>query len=497
MEQYIVVLKQSSASCQAIIFNRNGNIINSAQNDLKTISPREGWVEIDPLEIWSKLMSSLAEVLTKSGIRTNSVLGIGIINQRETTILWDKVTGEPVYNAISWSDRRTQKICHEIKNDSFSKIIHEKTGIVIDPYFSATKIQWIIENIKGVKEKIKENRILFGTVDSWIVWKLTNGRCHITDYSNASRTMLFNIHTLKWDDELLNFFGIPKTILPEVKNSSDIYDFTDKHLLTTKIPIVTIISDQHASLYGNLCFKESTAKVSINNGAFLLANVGSKPIIKGDKLLTTIAWGIDNHITYALEGSILAGGYILNWLKENLNIAKDVDEIIKLANRTKDSGNITIVPTFLGMGAPYWIDNAQGVIYGLQLNTKIEQIARAAIESISLQINDIINVLKHDYSIELDELNVDGIYSIYDIILQYIADLSNLRIKKNDFVHNDIRGSYLLACRALGMLKENEIKNLHNTFKEFIPKKKTKNIENILNNWEKAVQATKYWTELK
>lgn len=493
MNQYILILKQATNHCHAFLYDKNFNCLATAKTDLEIITPKEGWCEISAKELWAKQMSVAAEVLSISNVPASLLLGIGIINQRETTIIWDRETGEPICNAILWSDRRTLKFCENIKKDNYENTILQKTGIIVDPYFSATKIKWILDHYDKNRIKAKDGKLAFGTVDSWLVWKLTNGRTHITDVTNAARTMLYNINTLEWDQELLNYFNIPKQILPKVMPSCAIYDFTDKQLFTAKVPIVSIIGDQQASLLGNLCLKKGDVKCSINNGTFVLANFGNKPIIQNEGLITTLAWQIGNDINYALEGSILTSGYLLQWLINQMRYFSTIDDLILAAQKSKDSANITIIPTFQGMGAPHWLNNVKGMILGLELNNNPGNIARAALETLAFQVHDIVEILTNKYNLNVENIKVDGIYSDYNYLMQIMSDILEINIKKNKNLSNDVLGAFFLVGLATGLWNNiNEIKKFENIQKEFLPKQKSKTITKLLKKWDKSIQVIRY-----
>ncbi|MEX2567019.1 MAG: glycerol kinase GlpK, partial [Cyclobacteriaceae bacterium] len=393
---YLMALDQGTTSSRAIIFDKKGSIVAVAQKDFEQIFPRSGWVEHDPLEIWTSQASVATEAITKAKIKSNQIAGIGITNQRETTILWDRNTGEPVFNAIVWQDRRTAAYCNELKEKGLSEKISEKTGLIIDAYFSGTKIKWILDNVEGVREKAEKGDICFGTVDSWLVWKMTSGKEHITDVTNASRTMIFNIHERKWDDELLGLLNIPKSILPTVKSSSEVYAHTSGDLLSAKIPIAGIAGDQQAALFGQLCTSPGMAKTTYGTGCFLVMNTGDKPVKSNNKLLTTIAWQIGDQVNYALEGSVFVGGAAIQWLRDGIGTLNNASESEKMAESLPDNDGVYFVPALTGLGAPYWDQDARGAIFGITRGTTPAHMARAALESIAYQVYDVLKAMEKD-----------------------------------------------------------------------------------------------------
>ena len=409
MEKYILSFDAGTTSSRAIIFNKKGQIINVAQKEFQQIYPKAGWVEHDPMEIWASQSGVAREVLEKSAIRPDQIVGIGITNQRETTIVWDKNTGKPIYNAIVWQCRRTASYCERLKEKGWIDKIRDKTGLVVDAYFSATKIAWILDNVEGAREKAERGDLLFGTVDTWLVWNLTRGKVHVTDYSNASRTMLFNIKDLKWDDEILDVLNIPKAMMPEVKDSSCIYGYTDEHTYGgARIPIAGIAGDQQAALFGQNCFKPGMVKNTYGTGCFVLMNTGQEMIRSKNGLLTTIAWGIDGKVSYALEGSVFIAGAAIQWLRDELRLVYDSPQSEYYANKIEDTDGVVVVPAFTGLGAPYWDMYARGGIFGLTRGTKREHLVRATLESLAYQSKDVIEAMQEDAKIPLAHLRVDG-----------------------------------------------------------------------------------------
>src|SRR5690554_6908455 len=425
MQKFILALDSGTTSNRAILFNHSGEIINASQKEFEQIYPRPGWVEHKPQDIWETQLEVAREVISKSSISPAEISGIGITNQRETTLIWNRETGEPIYNAIVWQDRRTAGICDDLKAKGYEKTFAEKTGLVIDAYFSGTKIKWILEHVPGACELANSGKLAFGTVDSWLVWNLTGGRLHITDVSNASRTLLFNIHTLSWDEELLEILGVPKAILPKVKQSSEVYGKTDKDLLGAEIPVSGIAGDQQAALFGQMCIKEGMVKNTYGTGCFVVMNTGSKPIMSKNKLLTTIGWQINGQTTYALEGSIFVAGAVVKWLRDELEIIESSADIESLASQVNDSGGVSFVPGFVGLGAPHWDQYATGTIIGLSRGTGKAHIARAALEAIALQTKEVIETMTGDSGIDVDELRVDGGAAINNLLMQIQANIIN------------------------------------------------------------------------
>jgi glycerol kinase len=495
MEKYILALDQGTTSSRAIVFNKSGNIVALAQKEFTQYYPQPGWVEHDAKEIWSSQATVLGEAILKAGIKAIDIAAIGITNQRETTIIWDKETGAPVYNAIVWQDRRTAALCDELKKGGKEQIIQEKTGLLIDAYFSATKIKWILDNVKDAREKVNKGLLAFGTVDSWLLWNLTGGKIHVTDITNASRTMLFNIHTQQWDDELLNLLDIPKAILPEVKSSSEVYGETSGQLLAAKIPIAGIAGDQQAALFGQMCTQKGMVKNTYGTGCFMLMNIGDKPIISKNKLLTTIAWKIGDKIQYALEGSIFIGGAVVQWLRDGLGIISSSSEIERKASNVTDNGGVYLVPAFAGLGAPHWNQHARGMIVGLTRGTTDEHIARAALESIALQTMEVLKAMEADAGTAIKQLRVDGGATIDDLLLQIQADVLNTDVIRPKITETTAIGAAYLAGLAIGFWKNTEdIQQQWKADRIFKPLA-NKNTEELIAGWHRAVKACKAWAE--
>lgn len=449
MEKYILAIDQGTSSSRAIIFDHKAGIRSVAQKEFTQHFPRPGWVEHDPMEIWSSEASVIAEAMAKMDISGKNIAGIGVTNQRETTIVWDAKTGKPVYNAIVWQDRRTGDYCESIDPSTVAKI-REKTGLILDPYFSATKIRWILQNVPGAREKAMEGELRFGTVDSWLVWNLTGGEVHVTDVSNASRTMLFNIHTLDWDSELLEFFGVPHSMLPKVCSSSSIYGHTKAPLFAHEVPIAGIAGDQQAALFGQMCTNPGDIKNTYGTGCFLLMNTGEKPIMSENNLLSTVAWKIGEQVNYALEGSIFVGGSVVQWLRDGLGIIKSSSEVEALAASVPDNGGVYFVPALTGLGAPYWDPYAKGTIYGITRGTTAAHIARAALEGIAFQTMDIVRAMERDAGIKLGTLKVDGGASRNNLLMQFQADVLGTRVVRPRVSETTAEGAAYLAGLAVG-----------------------------------------------
>ena len=448
MEKYILALDQGTSSSRAIVFDHEGHIRSTAQMEFTQYFPKPGWVEHNPMEIWSSEAAVIAEAISRIGIGGKEIAAIGITNQRETTIVWDAETGEPVYNAIVWQDRRTSEYCDSLRDHT--DFIRSKTGLIIDAYFSGTKIKWILDNVPGAREKANEGKLRFGTVDSWLVWQLTRGSVHVTDVTNASRTMLFNIHTLEWDKELLELFGIPLSMMPAVKSSSEVYGCTKTTIFAHEVPIGGIAGDQQAALFGQMCTTPGSVKNTYGTGCFLLMNTGEKPILSKNNLLTTIAWKIGDKVNYALEGSIFVGGSVVQWLRDGLGIIRSSGEIEALASTVPDNGGVYFVPALTGMGAPYWDQYAHGVICGITRGTTAAHIARAALEGIAFQTMDIVGAMERDAGVRLAELKVDGGASRNNLMMQFQADILGSSVVRPEVTETTALGACYLAGLAVG-----------------------------------------------
>lgn len=497
MLDYIIALDQGTTSSRAIIFDKEQNILGVSQKEFTQIYPKEGWVEHDPMEIWSSQYSVLQEVMAKCNITQKNVAAIGITNQRETTIVWDKNTGVPVYNAIVWQCRRTAHICEELVNEGFSDYIRENTGLLIDAYFSGTKIKWILDNVEGAREKAERGDLLFGTVDTWLVWKLTNGKVHVTDYTNASRTMLYNIKELKWDDKILDRLQIPKSMLPEVKNSSEIYGHTNLGGNGgIRVPIAGIAGDQQAALFGQACFEKGSAKNTYGTGCFLLMNTGEEIIQSKNGLITTIAIGIDGKVQYALEGSVFVGGAVIQWLRDELRMINDAVDTEYFANKVKDNGGVYIVPAFVGLGAPYWDMYARGAIFGLTRGANRNHIIRAALESIAYQSKAVIDAMSEDAGYKIEKLKVDGGASRNSFLMQFQADIIGQEVTRPIISETTALGAAYLAGLAVGFWKsKEEISEKWFASKTYMPTFDKETIDRLYSGWEKAVSRTRQWEE--
>lgn len=492
MEQkYILALDQGTSSSRAIVFDHEGRICATAQKEFPQHFPKPGWVEHDPKDIWSSEASVIAEAITALGINGLNIAGIGITNQRETTIVWDAETGEPVYNAIVWQDRRTSEYCDILKEQNLTGFIREKTGLIIDAYFSATKIRWILENVPGARDRAEAGKLRFGTVDTWLLWNLTRGECHMTDVSNASRTMLFNIHTLKWDEDLMKLFGIPMSMLPEVHSSSEIYGYTKTTIFAHKVPVAGIAGDQQAALFGQMCTTPGSVKNTYGTGCFLLMNSGTKPITSSHNLLTTIAWKIGDTVNYALEGSIFVGGSVVQWLRDGLGIIKSSSEIESLAMTVPDNGGVYFVPALTGLGAPYWDQYAKGTICGLTRGTTAAHIARAALEGIAFETMDIVNAMEHDAGIKLAELKVDGGASRNNLMMQFQADILGTKVIRPKVTETTAMGACYLAGLATGYWNSlDDIKRQWNADKVFGPLAPAEKVLKLKEGWANAIGRT-------
>ena len=494
MEQkYILSFDAGTTSSRAIVFNRKGEICSVAQKEFPQIFPQSGWVEHDPLEIWASQAAVAAEAITKIGINGTNIAGIGITNQRETTIVWDRETGEPVYNAIVWQDRRTSEYCDALKNEGLLPVIKEKTGLIVDAYFSATKVKWILDNVQGAREKAEKGKLVFGTVDTWIVWQLTRGSVHVTDVSNASRTMLFNIHTLQWDNDLLELFNIPVSMMPKVCASSEVYGHTQTTIFASKVPISGIAGDQQAALFGQMCLEQGMVKNTYGTGCFILMNTGEKPVVSKNNLISTIAWQLDGKTTYALEGSIFVGGAIVQWLRDGLKIINSSSEIEELATQVKDNGDVYFVPSLTGLGAPYWDQYARGTIVGISRGTTSAHIARAALEGIAYQTMDVINAMILDAGVGLKELRVDGGAAKNNILMQFQANVLGQTVIRPQTTETTALGSAYLAGLAVSYWENvDEIKSQWQIDTKFEPDLKI-DMHLAKKKWSEAVYRAQSW----
>jgi glycerol kinase len=494
--KYILALDQGTTSSRAIVFDKKGTIISSAQKEFTQHFPKPGWVEHDPTEIWSTQAGVATEAIAKKGLNVENIAAIGITNQRETVIVWDRKTGQPVYNAIVWQDKRTADYCDTLKKQGKTKVIREKTGLVIDAYFSATKVKWILDHVDGARERAEAGELVMGTIDTWLIWNFTQGESHITDVTNASRTLLFNIQTMKWDDELLQLFTIPKSMLPEVKASSEVYAHTKSTFYNTKIPIAGIAGDQQAALFGQMCTKPGMVKNTYGTGCFMLMNIGEKAIVSENNLLTTVAWKINGKTHYALEGSVFIAGAVVHWLRDGLKIIRTSADVEKLASSVTSSEGVYFVPAFAGLGAPHWNQHAQGTIFGLTRGSTDAHIALAALQSIAFQTMDILKAMEADSGITIKELRVDGGASINDALMQFQADVLNTITVRPKVVETTAMGAAFLAGLAVGYWKnQEEIQQIWQTEQRFIPTKDRTQIEKDIKGWYKAIAALEYWTK--
>ncbi|RFM27847.1 glycerol kinase GlpK [Deminuibacter soli] len=496
MEKYILALDQGTTSSRAILFDKHGEIKAVAQKEFTQLFPQPGWVEHDPNEIWSSQAGVAAEATVKIGANGTNIAAIGITNQRETTIVWDRESGEPIYNAIVWQDRRTAPFCEQLKKDGHSATIAAKTGLVIDAYFSASKIRWILDNVAGARAKADAGQLAFGTVDTWLVWKFTRGRKHVTDVTNASRTMLFNIQTQQWDEELLQLMNIPASMLPEVKQSSEIYGETATTIFATKIPIAGIAGDQNAALFGQMCIDNAMVKNTYGTGCFMLMNIGSKFIASKNNLLTTVAWKINGQIQYAFEGSIFIAGAVVQWLRDGLGIIKSSAEIEPLAQQVPDTGGVYFVPAFAGLGAPYWDADARGTIVGLTRGTTAAHLARTALESIAYQTRDVLLAMQADAGMEIKELRVDGGATANNLLMQFQANLLNCKVIRPNIIETTALGAAYLAGLAVGFWPDiASIQQLWKADKTFTPAANTNAVKAGIAGWERAIHTAQAWSK--
>ncbi len=491
MEQYILALDQGTTSSRAVVFDHNGQIRSVAQKEFKQYFPQPGWVEHNPNEIWSSQASVIAEAISAIDINGLDIAGIGITNQRETTIVWDIDTEEPIYNAIVWQDRRTAEFCDKLKAQGLVDKIREKTGLIIDAYFSGTKIKWILDNVPGARKRAEMGKLRFGNVDSWLIWRLTRGEAHVTDVTNASRTMLFNIHTLKWDEDLLKLFDIPMSMLPEVKSSSEVMAHTKTTIFAHEVPIAGVAGDQQAALFGQMCVEPGAIKNTYGTGCFVMLNTGEKPVMSENNLLTTVAWKIGDTVNYALEGSIYVGGSVVQWLRDGLGIIKSSGEVEELASTVPDSGGVYFVPALTGLAAPYWDPYARGTIVGITRGTTAAHIARAALDGIAFQTYDIAKAMAKDMNHPLTELKVDGGASRNNLLMQYQANLLGIKVVRPKITETTALGAAYLAGLAVGFWKDiDELKRQWQVERTFEPTKDTEAIEAAKKGWADAVSRT-------
>lgn len=495
MKKYIVSIDQSTTATKALIYDNEGNLAAQKNIDHKQFFPNPGWVEHDPEEIYRNTKKAVQKVIKKSGASKDEIAALAITNQRETTVVWDRKTGKPVFNAIVWQDRRTADSCSQLKEAGYEKLITEKTGLLIDAYFSATKIKWILDHVEGVKERAEKGELAFGTTDTWVIWNLTKGQSHITDVSNASRTLLFNIHTLKWDEELLQIFGIPASLLPNVVPSSNINGAVTDIKQLAGVPIAGIAGDQQAALFGQMCIGEGMAKCTYGTGCFLVMNTGSKAIISKNKLLTTIGWQIGDKVTYALEGSVFMGGAVIQWLRDGLEFFKDAADSEPLAGQVEDSGGVVFVPSLTGLGAPHWDPYARGSIFGITRGTTKAHLTRAALESICFQVNDVIETMKMDSEELIPELRVDGGAAANNLMVQFQADISGIELVRSTNMETTALGVAYMAGLAVGLWKLEELQEKWKVEQVFKPQVEKETTEKLKTRWYKAVERTKNWID--
>lgn len=496
MGKYVITLDQGTTSSRAIVFDASGNIVGMAKKEHRQIYPNPGWVEHDPEEIWENQVDVLKRVVADFNIPSEDILALGITNQRETTVLWDRNTGKPVYNAIVWQCRRTADICEQLKKDGAEDEIHRKTGLVADAYFSGSKIKWVLDKFPELRKEAEKGNICAGTVDSWLIWNLTGRKVHATDYSNASRTMLFNILNLTWDDDILKMLNVPKLILPEVKPSGYIFGYIDKNILGREIPIASVMGDQQASLFGQTCFKPGMAKNTYGTGCFLLANTGSKAAFSKNRLLTTIAWGIGNKVDYAIEGSVFIAGSAIQWLRDGLKIISSSRQCDELAESVDDTKGVYFVPAFSGLGTPYWDMYARGAIFGLTGGVTREHIARATLEAIAYQVKDLVECMKEDSDCELNLLKVDGGASVSDIMMQFQADILRINVVRPKVVETTALGAAFMAGLQTGMWSGlDEISEIWAIDRTFAPKMEEERSRKLYAGWKKAVKRSLRWAE--
>jgi len=496
MSQFILALDQGTTSSRAIIFDKEGNIVAVAQKEFTQIFPQPGWVEHDAGEIWSTQLGVAMEAILKAGITVQDIAAIGITNQRETTVVWDRASSQPIYNAIVWQDRRTAAYCDTLKNDGHAPTILAKTGLVTDAYFSGTKVKWILDNVKGARAKAEKGELCFGTIDSWLLWKLTNGTVHATDMSNASRTLLYNIYELEWDEALLKLFDIPASMLPQVRSSSEVYGYTQNVLTAAPIPVSGIAGDQQSALFGQMCTEPGMVKNTYGTGCFMLMNTGEKPVTSHNNLLTTIAWKVDGKVQYALEGSVFIGGAVVQWLRDGLKIIQRSADVEELASKVKNNGGVYMVPAFTGLGAPYWNQHARGTIVGLSRGSSNAHIARAAVESIAFQSMDVLRSMEADAGLPIAEVRVDGGATINNELMQFQADILNTKVVRPQVTETTALGAAYLAGLAVGFWEDVEaLKQNWKKDQEFSPSMEHEKRNDLQKHWKKAVKAAQAWTE--
>ncbi|MBX0357493.1 glycerol kinase GlpK [Halobacillus sp. Nhm2S1] len=497
MKQYILSIDQGTTSSRAILFNYEGQIVETAQKEFEQHFPKPGWVEHDANEIWTSVLACIADVLRKSDIEASQVAGIGITNQRETTVVWDKNTGKPIYKAIVWQSRQTQSICNELKEQGLEQTFRDKTGLLLDPYFAGTKVKWILDNVDGAKEKAENGDLMFGTIDTWLVYKLSGQKAHVTDYSNASRTLMYNIHDLKWDDELLEILEVPKSMLPEVKPSSEVYaDTVDYHFFGKEVPIAGIAGDQQAALFGQACFEKGMGKNTYGTGGFMLLNTGEEAVKSEHGLLTTLAWGIDGKVEYALEGSIFVSGSAIQWLRDGLKMVESSPQSEEIAGQVKSTDGVYVVPAFVGLGTPYWDSEARGAVFGLTRGTTKAHFVRATLESLAYQTKDVVDAMVEDSGIEVKKLRVDGGAVKNNLLMQFQSDLLDVTVERPEVNETTALGAAYLAGLAVGFWEDRkEIANQWKVEREFEPSMNEEKSKKLYKGWQKAVEATRVFKQ--
>lgn len=496
MNKYIMALDQGTTSSRCILFDKKGNQVSSATKEFRQIYPKEGWVEHDPMDIWSTQIGVAQEALLKINGSYKNIQGIGITNQRETTVVWEKATGNPVYNGIVWQCRRTADLCKDLKNQGLEPLIREKTGLLIDPYFSGTKIKWILENVEGVRERAKTGELLFGTVETWLIWKMSGGKLHITDYTNASRTMLFNIHTLTWDSEILGLLDIPEAMLPEAVSCSSVYGKTDPVIFGGPIPIAGAAGDQHAALFGQCCFNPGDFKSTYGTGGFLLMNVGEKPVFSKNGLLTTVAFDLNGKVYYALEGSIFVAGAAIQWLRDEMRVIDSAEDSNYLASKVSDTGGVYVVPAFVGLGAPHWNPYARGMVVGLTRGSTKNHLVRATLESIAYQNYDLFKVMEKDSGKKPLYFRVDGGASANDFLMQFQSDLLGIPVERPGSIETTALGAAYLAGLSTHFWKDkDELINLQKIEGRYTPTLPREDVDKLLKGWSRAVKSAVHWAE--
>ncbi|MGP4077321.1 glycerol kinase GlpK [Halobacillus sp. K22] len=497
MEKYILSIDQGTTSSRAILFNHDGEIVETGQKEFEQYFPKPGWVEHDANEIWTSVLSCIADVLRRADIDPGQVAGIGITNQRETTVVWDRNTGKPIYKAIVWQSRQTQKICNELREQGLNDTFRDKTGLLLDPYFAGTKVKWILDHVDGAREKAENGELMFGTIDTWLIYKLSGQKAHVTDYSNASRTLMYNIFDLKWDEELLDILGVPESMLPEVKPSSEIYAHTvDYHFYGKEVPIAGVAGDQQAALFGQACFEKGMAKNTYGTGGFMLMNTGEEAVKSDNGLLTTLAWGIDGKVEYALEGSIFVSGSAIQWLRDGLQMIEDSPQSEEIAGQVNNTEGVYVVPAFVGLGTPYWDSEARGAVFGLTRGTSKAHFVRATLESLAYQTKDVVDAMIEDSGIELKKLRVDGGAVKNNLLMQFQSDLLDVTVERPEVNETTALGSAYLAGLAIGFWETREdIADQWKVEREFEPTMKKEKREDLYKGWQKAVEATRVFKQ--